>query len=51
MGQAHAADEWPLGDHVTVQQPTSLGARLENARGFVKATGFPLPLLVDGMQA
>jgi hypothetical protein len=50
ISEAHASNEWPLGDHVAVTQPTTLEARLENARGFVRATGFPLPLLVDGME-
>lgn len=48
--EAHAADEYPLGSHVVVSQHRSLVDRATAARRFTAATGWQLPLLMDGME-
>jgi len=50
LREAHAADEWPLGEHVTLRQPTSLDERLAAARAFQNACALRLPILADGME-
>ena len=49
IAEAHATDEWPMGDHVALTQPRSLVERIANARTFKKATGFGVPLFADGI--
>jgi hypothetical protein len=35
IAEAHAQDEWPMGDHVLINQPKLLVDRREIARQFV----------------
>lgn len=52
--EAHATDEWHVRynvrDGILYRQPRTLEQRLAVARDFVRHFGFPIPLLVDGMQ-
>ena len=47
--EAHASDEWPLGVHSYLAQPTRLAERLNAASRFVAATGLAVPVLVDSL--
>jgi len=47
--EAHGQDEWPVGDPLKINQPTSIGERCGVARGFVQEYDLSLPLLVDTM--
>lgn len=50
LSEAHASDEFPLGKHVVIRQHTSLAERADAAKRFVQATGWRLPVYLDGMQ-
>jgi len=45
--EAHACDEWPVGDPLKVTQPLSTLERCGVARAFAKDYNYQLPLLVD----
>ena len=51
VSQAHAIDEWPVGDHYVtgraVTQPKSLDSRVEEAVHFMDHFCLDWPLLVD----
>lgn len=49
MREAHASDEWPMGNHVVVPQPTSMMDRARVAMQFVTATGLLLEVFLDGL--
>ena len=52
IAEAHAADEWPVGNPVRYNQPTVLSERLCIAQDFVNEFGIDcdeLPLVVDDM--
>lgn len=50
MREAHAMDEWPMGNHVQVSQATTLSERAETARSFVAASGLEVDsVVVDGL--
>lgn len=49
MREAHASDEWPMGNHVNTLQATSLEERAVTARQFVEATGLTVPVFLDGI--
>lgn len=48
LREAHASDEWPLGNHVCVQQAKCTEDRARAARDFVAATGLELQVFLDG---
>eukprot|EP01001_Neometanema_parovale_P010725 NODE_6963_length_804_cov_3.505140_g6727_i0.p1 GENE.NODE_6963_length_804_cov_3.505140_g6727_i0~~NODE_6963_length_804_cov_3.505140_g6727_i0.p1 ORF type:complete len:138 (-),score=26.27 NODE_6963_length_804_cov_3.505140_g6727_i0:198-611(-) len=50
--EAHAQDEWPVGDPLHIQQPVSDAERLGIARQFQRDYKLPssLPILVDTVQ-
>jgi len=45
--EAHAMDEWPVGDPLKISQPLSLAERIGVAREFVREYMYQIPLLVD----
>ena len=48
--EAHAADEWPVGNKVSFcEQPKTLDERVKLANQFVRQHGLRAPLLVDTM--
>ena len=51
LAEAHAADEWPMGDHVVLDQPKVIEERLGNARAFMEGAALapPLAVFVDSM--
>jgi len=54
IAEAHASDEWPIGDwlHPTacpLKQPVSLAERREAARVFVRELEWPFEVFVDSM--
>ena len=54
IAEAHAADEWPIGDGVhpstcSIKQPVSLRERRAAARAFVRELAWPFEVLVDSM--
>jgi len=48
--EAHAADQWPLGDVVSIKQHATLQERLEAAQNFVEQFEFPARTVVDSME-
>jgi hypothetical protein len=50
IAEAHSRDQWPVGKTISsVDQPTTLEQRLENAQQFKKNFNFEMPMLVDNM--
>ncbi|CAF3907730.1 unnamed protein product [Rotaria magnacalcarata] len=50
IAEAHARDQWPVGNTISsVNQPTVLDERLENARRSQMNLKFEMPMLVDNM--
>lgn len=49
IAEAHAIDEWPMGEPVPIKQAQSLSDRVAAASKFQKETGFTWPMLADGM--
>ena len=49
LREAHASDEWPLGAHSYLAQPTRLEERLDAAARFVAASELSVPVLVDSL--
>lgn len=47
--EAHASDEWPLGDAVTIKQPQSIEERIQVAMRLVEEYDYKIPVLVDSM--
>lgn len=45
--EAHAVDEWPVGDPLKILQPKSTAERVGVAAKFKKDYGLLLPMLVD----
>jgi len=45
--EAHAVDEWPVGDPLRISQPISTIERCGVARSFVKEYNYQVPVLVD----
>jgi hypothetical protein len=41
ISEAHARDEWPVGDPIIIDQPKTLSKRLEIANGFRDFFDFP----------
>jgi len=50
ISEAHAQDEWPLGNHVCLNQHKTMEERLSVAKDFQEKYDFKLPLLVDTME-
>eukprot|EP00824_Muranothrix_gubernata_P006934 TRINITY_DN18912_c0_g1_i1.p2 TRINITY_DN18912_c0_g1~~TRINITY_DN18912_c0_g1_i1.p2 ORF type:complete len:130 (-),score=22.18 TRINITY_DN18912_c0_g1_i1:7-396(-) len=48
IAEAHASDEWPLGQ-TSFPQPRTLEERRMRAQQFLQATGYEIPLFVDGI--
>ena len=50
IAEAHSKDQWPVGKTISsVDQPTTLQQRLQNAQEFQKKFNFQMPMLVDNM--
>jgi len=49
ISEAHAVDEWKLGNKICIKQHKTLEERIEAAKSFVKDFDFQLPMVVDGM--
>lgn len=49
ISEAHAVDEWPLGNKYCVKQPRDMETRLTIAKEFVENFNFKIPMLVDTM--
>lgn len=47
--EAHAIDEWPVGDPLKVTQPKTIAERCGVARAFVGEYKLKLPMVVDQM--
>lgn len=47
--EAHAKDQWPLGNHVEIEQHKSLEDRIAAAEAFIKRFDCKVPVLVDTM--
>ncbi len=47
LREAHASDEWPMGNHVQVARAKSLEDRAAVARKFAEETGLTLPVYLD----
>lgn len=45
--EAHAIDEWPVGDPLKVTQPRTIAERCGVARAFVKEYNLKVPMVVD----
>jgi len=45
--EAHAMDEWPVGDPLKITQPLSTAERCGLARSFTKSYELKVPMLVD----
>jgi len=45
--EAHAIDEWPVGDPLKITQPLTTAERVGVARAFISEYSFQLPMLVD----
>ena len=54
IAEAHAADEWPVGNPIQYNQPQTINERLDIARDFVakyKIADAEIPLVVDDMSS
>jgi len=47
IAEAHAADEWPLGNFVCVNQHTTIEQRVNAAKSFIANYNFKIPTYVD----
>jgi len=47
VSEAHATDEWPLGNFVSITQHKTIEERIEAAKKFVSVLNFKLPVYVD----
>lgn len=51
LREAHAVDEWPMGNHVQISQAKTLSQRAETARCFVAKAGLEVDaVFVDGLE-
>lgn len=48
--EAHAIDEWPVGDPLKITQPKSTIERCGVARAFVQEYQLRTPMIVDGIE-
>lgn len=48
--EAHAVDEWPVGDQLKIKQPNTNAERCSIARSFVKQYELRMPMLVDSIE-
>jgi len=49
IAEAHACDEWPLGNFECVKKPKTQEERIAAAQYFVDKYGLKIPVLVDNM--
>mmetsp|Transcript_115218 Transcript_115218/g.161980 ORF Transcript_115218/g.161980 Transcript_115218/m.161980 type:complete len:131 (+) Transcript_115218:563-955(+) len=49
IAEAHASDEWPMGEIVSLRQARKLDDRLTSAREFIDNTKFTWNVACDGM--
>ena len=49
LSEAHAADVWPLGEHVIVNHHRTLHDRTAAASRFVRSVGWKFPMFLDSM--
>lgn len=49
IAEAHATDEWPMGEAVSIRQATALNERLAAANEFIEGTKFSWPVVSDRM--
>jgi len=47
--EAHAIDEWPVGDPLKITQPISTSERCGLARSFVSTYNLQVPMVVDSI--
>jgi len=47
--EAHAIDEWPVGDPLKISQPVSTSERCGIARAFIQDYNLQVPMLVDNI--
>jgi len=47
--EAHAVDEWPLGNEVQIKQHQTLEERISAAKRFITHYDFTVPLVVDSI--
>lgn len=50
ISEAHAQDEWKLGNRVNINQHKTLEERIQAAKSFVQDTNFKIPMVVDSME-
>jgi len=50
ISEAHATNEWKLGNVVEVEQHKNLEDRVSAAERLIKETGWKVPVVVDGME-
>jgi len=48
--EAHAVDEWPLGNAVQIKQHQTLDERIFAAKSFIQNYDFKVPLVVDSIE-
>lgn len=48
--EAHAKDQWPLGNFVVVEQHKTLEDRIAMAKRYIKETGWQMDMVVDNMK-
>jgi len=49
ISEAHACDEWPLGDHVVTKKHVTIQDRIKAAQEFLTKTNFPFPTYCDNI--
>lgn len=47
--EAHAQDEWPVGEQVDVNQPKTIQERSRIAKEFIQVSRYILPMVLDTM--
>jgi len=50
LSEAHAADEWPLGDYVCINQHKTIEERVAAAKSLISKLGFKIPVYVDTIE-
>ncbi|KAF0973428.1 hypothetical protein FDP41_008132 [Naegleria fowleri] len=48
--EAHACDEWKLGDNICIQQHKSIEERLDATKLMMKGLNYHIPTVVDGIE-
>lgn len=50
IAEAHAIDEWPVGERLAITQHTTMDERILAAKRFIRNSGFELEMVVDAME-